>query len=62
MNVNPIFTPLLALFWSPPTPEKNMYLFCCSTHHYVEELDANFVYLLRGAEQVVYGGLIRVFL
>lgn len=24
MNVNPMFRPLLALFWSPPSPEGNI--------------------------------------
>ncbi len=29
VNLSPIFTLLLALFWSPPTPEGNIFFFSC---------------------------------
>ncbi len=41
-------------FWSPPTPEKNIWLLSCLMIRYVRHLDANFACLLIGAEQLLY--------
>ncbi len=41
-----IHSPFLALFWSPPTPEKNIWLFSCQMLQFLHQLVSNLVFLL----------------
>ncbi len=53
MNISSIFVLFLALFWSPPTPEKNIWLFSCYMLHYVHQL----VWCRAGSIQLVFKDL-----
>ena len=48
---------VLALSWSPPAPEGKAWLISCNMLHSVDQLVANCVRLLFGAEQIVYSEL-----
>ncbi len=52
---------LLALFWSPPTPEEHICLFTCQILHFLHQLVVKCVYLPFGAVQVVNSGFIKAF-
>lgn len=51
-NVNPLFTPILALFWPPPSPEGMIWQLNCQL------VD---ICLPFGSGQVAYRGFIRAF-
>ncbi len=58
VDVSPVCTPLLALFWPLPTLEGNFWLLNLSKLHYVHELFADFVCLPYVAGQISYNGFI----
>ncbi len=50
-------TLLLALVWSPPTAEKNIWLFSLQMSHFFHQLVANFVCSIQCTVKWIYCGL-----